>query len=109
MSHRDRLDARDRDVLHRILADSSRRAAIAILDRGAIGLEDLAREVATLEATEPADDAIERIELSFRHVHLPMLEDAGIVRYIPETGRVALLENERTNRLRTLLPESLRS
>nr|WP_148225454.1 hypothetical protein [Haloterrigena turkmenica] len=45
--------------------------------------------------TEPADDAIERMELSFRHVHLPMLEDAGIVRYVSEPGQVALLENER--------------
>ncbi|WP_449271928.1 DUF7344 domain-containing protein [Haloterrigena salifodinae] len=95
MRRRDRLDARDRDIRHRIPADSSRRAAIAILDRGAIGLDDLTRDVATFEAIEPADDAIEWVVLSFRHVHLVILEDACIVRYLSKTGRVALLENER--------------
>ncbi|WP_408960592.1 hypothetical protein [Natrinema sp. 74] len=91
------------------MADSSRRTAIAVLDQEAISFEDLVREVTELEATEPAADAIERTELSFRHVHLPMLEDAEVIRYGPETERIELLENERTNRLRTLPPESLRS
>ncbi|GAB3669849.1 hypothetical protein [Halopiger thermotolerans] len=61
------------------LADSSRQAAIAVLDHGAIGHDDLprglvTRDVATLKTTEPADRD-RRMERSFRHVRLPILGD----------------------------------
>lgn len=75
------------DRFYRSLANHRRRIAIRILEeRRSTDLEALAEEIAARESGEPDR---EPIEISLVHKHLPLLEEAGIVVYDGDTGRVS--------------------
>ncbi|MFD1564914.1 hypothetical protein ACFR99_15355 [Haloarchaeobius amylolyticus] len=83
------------DAVFRALADEHRRAILSILvdaDRP-LETETLARRIAARKAEttarEVARDRVDEVLTSLVHVHVPMLADASLVEYDPETGRVA--------------------
>jgi len=76
---------------HRLLANERRRIALDVLELGgeAVDIEELAREVATLETAGDVDQSIiDDVALSLHHVHLPMMNDLGVVDYDATLGRV---------------------
>lgn len=74
-----------------LLADDRRRLTIALLaDRtNPMSLEDLAKEIATNEhGTLPNGAGIEQVSTSLHHIHLPKLDEAGVLTYDPDTHRI---------------------
>jgi DNA-binding transcriptional ArsR family regulator len=71
--------------LCRLLADARRRALLGVLDRSDVLLTEaeLARLVASDEAGVAPDEVTpavrERIEIALHHVHLPKLEEYGLI------------------------------
>lgn len=63
------------------LASERRRLVLALLhtNDGPMAREELAREVAAYQCHEASDGAIEEVEVSLHHAHLPKLEDVGLV------------------------------
>lgn len=58
-------------------------------------LDELAEAVATLEREEagiPHGETVESVRVSLHHAHLPELDDAGVLDYDSEEGRVTLGE-----------------
>ncbi|WP_440765105.1 DUF7344 domain-containing protein [Natronorubrum sp. DTA7] len=88
-------DETDLDALFGALADSRRRTILIVLGNQyhPLSTETLARDVAAREAeTAERDVSQERAEqvlTSLVHVHLPHLNDAGLVTYDLETGSVS--------------------
>lgn len=86
------LDESDR---HRLLADSRRRAVLrALVDRGGSTDRTTLCEFATaVDRAEPRDDGEtgnHSLVVDLHHVHLPLLDDVGVLSYDPETKRVDL-------------------
>lgn len=77
------------DVLETVTCER-RRTVLAVLDsRSELSLDDLAREVAAREAAgSPPSPGIDDLRLQLHHVHLPKLEQAGVVDYDPENRTV---------------------
>lgn len=77
---------------HRLLAAERRRLVLQILTGEPLpfGLEGLAAEVAAREAAGDTVDAetVERVAITLHHTHLPVLADAGILTYDPESHRI---------------------
>jgi DNA-binding transcriptional ArsR family regulator len=83
------------DAIFGALSDARRRRVIRILAAPAEGTGDggrdgttvssLADSLATRESGRPPTD---RLAVSLRHVHLPQLDDAGVVDYDPDRSRV---------------------
>lgn len=72
---------------HRLVRDERRRRIVRVLlDRGTpIELSELATAVGTrAENAGVADD----VSISLHHVHLPLLDDVGVVDYDPDACRV---------------------
>lgn len=67
------------------LANERRRAIVAFLDDQPVAV-DVERVAAFLEERTDADAG--SLVVSLHHVHLPALEDARLVRFDPETGRI---------------------
>jgi len=84
------------DTLGVLLGDPRRERVASLLtsaDEGALPLGDLARAIAALERGEAGplpEAAVESTRVSLHHVHLPKLEDAGLVDYDAEDGYVSL-------------------
>jgi DNA-binding transcriptional ArsR family regulator len=82
------------DALLDVLGDRRRRRALSVLlgRPGPVALDDLAEEVAAREAGDPpADTGSEeefRVRTALHHVHLPKLDDAGLVEYCTERNVV---------------------
>jgi len=76
----------------RLLAAERRRDVLAVVtDRHApFDLTDLATAVAKREHDEerPAEETIEEVAISLHHAHLPLMDELGIIDYVPETNRV---------------------
>jgi hypothetical protein len=77
---------------HRLLSSARRRHtldALATLTLP-VALEDLAAAVAAREADQPAGagEPAERVAVSLHHVHLPLLDDRGVLDYDRATTRV---------------------
>lgn len=74
---------------HRLLAAERRRVAIDVLaERSApVELTALATAIAAREdGVDPSDDAaVERVELTLHHSHLPKLDSFGVVDYDPDS------------------------
>ena len=94
------------------LSDRRRRYLLSILrdnweTRTAMSRSVLARRIARHEndAEEPDRSTLDEILLSLTHVHLPMLAAADIVRYNPESGRVAYAGNSALERVVTIFNE----
>lgn len=83
------------DALFRSLADFRRRTILDILSHQfhPIHVETLAREIGAVEhytsESEVPIDEVERITVSLRHCHLPVLSDAGLIDYDREDQMVA--------------------
>lgn len=80
---------------HQLLADEQRRLTIAFLiDRpNSIGLEELATEIATSEIGSNPDSAVvDRVAMSLHHVHLPKLDQGGVLDYDPDTHQIVPVE-----------------
>lgn len=67
------------DALLTALADARRRNVVRYFadNRGPVPLGDLADAVAAMETDRPSPASV---RCSLRHVHLPVLESAGVVR-----------------------------
>lgn len=85
------------DELFGALADSRRRVALSALAAGEVAdpvsTETLARAVAAFEAdvdaTAVSSDRVDRVRISLVHVHLPTLEEAGLVGYDATSGWIS--------------------
>ena len=88
-------DETDLDALFGALADSRRRTILTVLGNQyhPLSSETLARDVAAREAGTAARDVsrgrVEQVLTSLVHVHLPHLNDAGLVGYDPEASSVS--------------------
>lgn len=85
-------------TVHHLLRDSLRRALLRHLyarDRP-VAVADLAERLAAFEHDGPRDtvpdDEVDRIYLSLNHVHLPKLEDVGVIERGRDRNVVALTE-----------------
>jgi len=88
----DLLEENATSKLHRILSNADRRVLMAELaDEGATPtLADLVDIV----VEDPSAKARKRSRIELHHVHLPMLEDAGVLRYDPDEQRVVRTDRE---------------
>lgn len=77
---------------HRLLSRVRRRVALDVLAerRAPIGLDELAGAVVTRERDAAVVDgaAVEQAAAMLHHVHLPKLDDAGVLDYDPASRRV---------------------
>jgi len=75
------------DQVYDALGADRRRAVLAVLAReGALEARELAAAVA--EAEGGRDGEVDDVHRSLHHVHLPKLDDAGLVAYDHEDGFV---------------------
>jgi len=80
------------DERYRLLANDLRRDALAVLEHrsGRVELSEVAAAVAArtdgVDAT--AADGETRVETALHHIHLPKLDDFGVVEYDPEVNVV---------------------
>ncbi|QFU83769.1 DUF7344 domain-containing protein [Natronorubrum aibiense] len=85
----------DLDALFEALSDTRRRTLLSVLadQHEPYSTDALARAVAASETgTTPRDVAqerLERVHSMLKHVHLPVLNDAGIIGYDAESGLVS--------------------
>lgn len=93
----------DRDVeaddLFDVLSDARRRFVLACLREYAtpMALADVADELATWEHDAPitqiSEEEVTSLYLSLYHMHIPKMDDAGIIEYSQERDAVALTED----------------
>jgi|SRR6056297_1892821 len=78
----------DVDVAFDLLSNARRRGVLYALERdGATTVGELAPRIAAWQAPN-GDPSPEQVRTSLVHAHLPRLDEAGVVDYEPETGRV---------------------
>lgn len=87
-------EADDWDFILSALQSSQRRIALAILeDADALEREELARRGVAHETdvapAEVSEQAVEEMVVRFHHVHIPALQQAGLIVYDDETARYA--------------------
>ncbi|QLH79704.1 hypothetical protein HZS55_21465 [Halosimplex rubrum] len=82
----------DADKRYDLLAAERRRTVLAVLtERGGAtptGLDELVTAVAAREGDEASAEAAERLAVSLHHVHLPRMDDLGVLDYDPGANRV---------------------
>lgn len=84
------------DTIYSILASSTRRSTLRELlaHRDPVAVDELAARVAAAEHAVPPESVDRRhrdeVVLALRHVHLPLLVDAGLVTWERRTDAVAL-------------------
>lgn len=89
----------DDDTLYEVLSDSRRRFVLACLDEYAtpMALSDIADELAVREhgapITEIEAEEVKSVYVSLYHVHVPKMEDAGLIEYSQEQDAVVLTES----------------
>lgn len=86
----------DAEDVHEVLAHPRRKAILSILSERETSLQttDLATQLAALEADKPLVEVTEEehrtVRVSLHHVHLPKLDDYGVVDWNTESGEVSL-------------------
>lgn len=89
-----RIDGISESERHRLLKSERRRVVLAVLDEQAAVIERqcLAAKVAAHEtgADSPSEEAVDRVEVSLHHAHLPLMDDLGVLNYHPDSDTVAL-------------------
>lgn len=83
------------NTVFRLLLDERRRQLLRIL-RQSVGVYTLTDLVDHLELLEDTEASGSEIECSLVHVHLPVLEEAGIVQYDTAMGTVKPTEKVRS-------------
>lgn len=75
---------------YELLANYRRRQTIAVLAEqdGAISLDELARRIDEHETGEVESAGSEDAVIGLHHIHLPKLDDIGLVDYDPESNNV---------------------
>lgn len=74
------------------LSDERRRHALAVLvERGALAVTDLA--AALLERLESSESSVRHVAIDLYHVHLPLLDDAGLLTFDAESRVAAPTES----------------
>ena len=96
------------DEVYHILSNPRRRFIISHLrEKNTVNLQELASSVAAWENETTVDDLTDqqkkRVYVSLYQTHIPKLEDAGIVAYDSDSGRVAL--RDRVEQLDNYLPQ----
>lgn len=78
------------DQFFQALSDGRRRQVIREVDRrdGTVSLTPLSGAIAETEADDASASSRRAVYLDLYHTHLPVLSDAGIVRYDSEEGTV---------------------
>lgn len=76
---------------HRLFQNRQRRLATEILQQreDSIGLVALAQAITASEHAGDTDQEPHAVAAMLHHVHLPMLADAGILDYDPDTRQIA--------------------
>lgn len=83
----------DVDALLEALSDGERRHILAVLeDEGSIDVDDLVACVATDGSANTLADGSGRTAMRFHHVHLPKLNDVGLIDHDYESDVVALTD-----------------
>jgi len=82
---------------YRFLASTRRKLVLQVLERRAppVDLDGLADAVAHLERDESSvdADAIHRVTVNLHHVHLPMMDELGILTYDASDNRVTAVHS----------------
>lgn len=83
------------DRLYRALASTRRRRLLyLLLERDECTVEEAATLLIGWDATETGEmataDERERVAVTLQHVHLPLLADAGLVEYYPQSGTIGI-------------------
>ncbi|MCU4740275.1 DUF7344 domain-containing protein [Natronoglomus mannanivorans] len=79
------------DLVFDLLADQRRRYALYYLydsPDGVAAVDEIAAHVVSLENESHADDPQDHVVTTLQHVHLPKLEDAGVVEHDPRSETV---------------------
>lgn len=95
------VDRDNLDALFRALANECRRELVSVLERRATSHVDVETLAHQLAATGAVDDRTAVTEL--HHVHLPMLDEAGVLEYDHERGVVEYLGSRTACRLLSIV------
>lgn len=81
------------DVVFKLLQDRRRRYAFRYLSRktGATAVPDIAERIALLEG-ESTPERYTRVTATLYHIHIPLMSDAGVVRYDADRDTVELCD-----------------
>lgn len=97
------------DTVYDLLSNKRRRFVISKLRRadGAVSVNELSESVAAwengVEVDELTDKQIKRVYVSLYQIHIPKLDDAGLVAYDKDSGQVELTPT--VSELDSYLPE----
>ena len=86
------------DDLFDVLSTARRRAVLAVLtgEHSSMDVESLARDVAARERDVApvtlSESIVEEVHVTLHHVHLPKLDDVGLVDYDPDDRSVTAVE-----------------
>lgn len=80
---------------HRVLAADRRRVALDILSNRTtpVAVDELAEAIAAHDdGGPPQSEHVDRIAVTLHHEHLPLMTDAGAIRYEPTSRRVEAVD-----------------
>ena len=95
------------DAVLSLCQNQHRRIVIAVLaeEQQSTTLDDLIRAIVRynhqMPFPEASDEIVTQIQISLHHLHLPKLNDAGLVEYYPEQQRV--MPTEQFDQIQPLL------
>ncbi|GAB3320208.1 hypothetical protein EI982_12960 [Haloplanus rallus] len=82
----DEADTERLDAVFEVLADARRRRVIRVLSGGETEVTTVATLAEALAERDPAP--VDRLVVSLGHVHLPKLDAAGVIDYLPDRSTV---------------------
>lgn len=81
---------------HRVLADGRRRVALSLLSNRSMPMDlgELAEAMVARGDTDrgPRDEDVDRVAITLHHQHLPVLTEAGVIRYDPASRRIEAID-----------------